>query len=76
MNKRKYLITYTAYNVVEFDDEEMKKYGYEGEITEEMREEYLDNILVDEYPMPTEPADYKIEEIDGDNDNRVIRRVF
>lgn len=74
MNKKKYLVTYTAYRVVEFDDEEMKEYGYEDEINDDMREEYLDNLLEDEYPMPTKPDDCTIEEID--DDGKVIRRVF
>ena len=34
---------------VEFDDEEMREYGYEGEITDAMREEYFGRLLEDEY---------------------------
>jgi hypothetical protein len=34
--------------VIEISDEEMKKFGYEGEIKEEDRLEYLQHILEEE----------------------------
>ena len=34
MNKKTYQITYTIIQVVDIDDDEMREYGYEGEITD------------------------------------------
>ena len=40
-----YQITTTLIDIIEFTDEEMLEAGYELPITEEDREEYLDNLL-------------------------------
>ena len=40
-----YQITRTLIDIIEFTDEEMLEAGYELPITEEDREEYLDNLL-------------------------------
>lgn len=41
-------IEYTFVKTVEFTDEEMREHGYEGEITNDMRREYVDNLLEEE----------------------------
>ena len=63
MNKRTYQITYTIIQVVDIDDDEMREYGYEGEITDSDREEYLNNLLADEYDIGIKYDDIDIKEI-------------
>lgn len=46
--KNFYEIEYTFVKIVEFTDEEMREHGYEGEITDDMRREYLYNLLEEE----------------------------
>ena len=41
-------IEYTFVKIVEFTDEEMREHGYEGEITNDMRREYVNNLLEEE----------------------------
>lgn len=41
-------IEYTFVKTVEFTDEEMREHGYEGEITNDMRREYVNNLLEEE----------------------------
>ena len=38
-------VNYLTIKEVEFTDEDMREAGYEGEITDEMREEYLYNLI-------------------------------
>ena len=40
-----YEIERTYVNLIEITDEEMRDCGYEGEITEDIREEYLENLI-------------------------------
>lgn len=57
-----YQVTYITIKTFNITDMEMYDYGYEGEITDDMREEYLQNLLADEYD-PLEYDDRKIIEI-------------
>ena len=41
-------IEYTFVKTVEFTDEEMREHGYEGEITRDMKQEYVNNLLEEE----------------------------
>ena len=43
--KRTYQLKYTKYEVIEVKDEDMILLGYEAPITDEMREEYLNNLI-------------------------------
>ena len=59
--------------VIQFSDEDMIKDGYELPISEEDRQEYLNNILVspiyngwDCYDEEIEKFDYELEKIRGD----------
>jgi len=45
----KHRVTWKRILEVEFDDEEMRKHGYKGEITDDMRKDYFDRLLEDEY---------------------------
>lgn len=45
--KKYYQVTLIKYEVIEIDDALMKKYGYEGEITEEDRQELLKNLIAE-----------------------------
>lgn len=60
--KKRYNITYYIYQTVEFDDDEMREYGYEGKITEEQRKEYLNILLQDEYNVGINYDEIYIEE--------------
>ena len=62
---RKYKVVYTVEQEVEFDDAEMREFGYEGIITNEMREEYLQQLLADEYDID--------EYVMGNADRKIIR---
>lgn len=42
-----YSVSFTKVRVFEFTDAEMRDFGYEGYITDEMREEYLNNLITD-----------------------------
>ena len=57
-----YQVTYITIKTFDITDMEMYDYGYESEITDDMREEYLQNLLADEYD-PLEYDDRKIVEI-------------
>ena len=62
--KKRYKVEYRIYRVVEFNDDEMREYGYEGEITDEDREEYLNILLEDEYNIGVKYDDmYYTEEV-------------
>lgn len=65
--RKTYQVTYTVYKVIEVDDKEMKEYGYEGYITDEMRNEYLQNLIEDEYDLGVPYDDIEIKEIDLNN---------
>ena len=43
--KKTYQLKYTKYEVIEVRDEDMILLGYEAPITDEMREEYLNNLI-------------------------------
>ena len=43
--KKTYQLKYTKYEVIEVKDEDMILLGYEAPITDEMREEYLSNLI-------------------------------
>lgn len=43
--KKTYQLKYTKYEVIEVKDEDMILLGYEAPITDEMREEYLNNLI-------------------------------
>ena len=43
--KRTYQLKYTKYEVIEVKDEDMILLGYKAPITDEMREEYLNNLI-------------------------------
>ena len=40
-----YSIERTYVNLIEITDEEMRDCGYEGEITEDMRKQYLEDLI-------------------------------
>lgn len=40
-----YSIERTYVNLIEITDEELRDCGYEGEITEDMREQYLEDLI-------------------------------
>ena len=61
-NKKYYQVTYTIYKVISFDDEEMREYGYEGEITDMDRKDYLNNLIEDEYNIGIPYDDINIQE--------------
>jgi hypothetical protein len=67
--KKRYNITYYIYQTIEFDDNEMREYGYEGEITEEQRKEYLNILLQDEYNVGINYNEIYIEEDIVDDKN-------
>ena len=43
--KKTYQLKYTKYEIIEVKDEDMILLGYEAPITDEMREEYLNNLI-------------------------------
>lgn len=47
--KKYYQAVATIVKVIEVDDQDLIETGYEGEITEDMRREYLDDIVADEF---------------------------
>lgn len=61
-NKKYYQVTYTIYQVISFDDEEMREYGYEGEITDMDRKDYLNSLIEDEYNIGIPYDDINIQE--------------
>lgn len=66
---KRYKVEYRIYRTVEFDDDEMKEYGYEGEITEEQRKEYLNILLQNEYNVGINYDEIYIEEDIVDDKN-------
>ena len=48
MRKNIYEVYYSFVKVIEFTDEEMREHNYEGEITDDMRREYFQNLLEEE----------------------------
>ena len=61
-NKKYYQITYTIYQVISFDDEEMRECGYESEITDMDRKDYLNSLIEDEYNIGIPYDDINIQE--------------
>ena len=61
-NKKYYQVTYTIYQVISFDDEEMREYGYEGEITDMDRKDYLNSLIEDDYNIGIPYDDINIQE--------------
>ena len=43
--RKVYQLKYTKYQVIEVNDEDMILLGYQAPITDEMREEYLNNLV-------------------------------
>jgi hypothetical protein len=60
----KYKVIYTIEKEVEFDDEEMREYGIEGEITDEKRAKYLECLIADEYDIPCQYNKREVIKID------------
>ena len=50
--KYRYKLIYTLEQEIVFDDEEMREYGIEGEITDKVVKKYLNNLIEDEYGLP------------------------
>lgn len=61
----RYIVTYKILHEYLFTDEDMQNSDYEGEITEDMRKEFLDNLL-EETSLPFVYDDMEIEKIEGD----------
>jgi len=63
----RYYVTYTIIKLVEFDDDEIREYGYEGEITDDIRKEYLDNLIADEYDLGIPYDDMEVTKMEVDD---------
>ena len=70
-----YCVTYKVVKVFKVNDEEMQRVGYEN-ITDEDREEYLDN-LIEEFDLnDISPDDIEIEKMDltKEEENEVLKK--